>query len=88
MYLDWTSHISDQGEKERHEKYIRSCKPLLDQLVTILENRKNSLERSELDSRMFDQPNWDYRQAFMNGKKSAISDLIKLINLDQQKESQ
>jgi hypothetical protein len=85
MYIDWTKHISDQDEKISFEKYIKSCKPLLDHLVKLLQEKYNSLESSELDPKMFDQPNWDYRQAFLNGKKSELSNLIKLINLDQQK---
>lgn len=85
MYIKWTEHIQDPDEKLKFERFIKSSKPILEHLILLLKNKKDSLERQELDAKMFDNPNWDYKQAFLNGKKAEISELIKLIDLDQQK---
>lgn len=84
MYTKWTSHLSDQEKKVRFERQILSSSDVLARLYVILEEMETNLSRSELDPSVFKDPNWPYHQAYKNGKRAAIEDLKRLINLDQQ----
>lgn len=84
MYTKWTQHIKDQDAKDRFEKLIYSSREVLDRLQVILKEDERVLNRSETDTKNFDSPNWDYRQAFKNGQRNKIDDVLRLIDLDQQ----
>jgi len=87
MYTKWYSHIKDPEAQERFRNQILSAKPVLERLATLLKTELDGLDRSELDIRTFDQPNWDYRQAFKNGCRAELNFMTKLIDLDQQETS-
>lgn len=85
MYTTWTKHLPTPAEKEGFEKSIKSAKPVLDVLKTILKEQEDLIDRSESDIKVFDQPNWEFRQAFKNGQRSALRSLYTLVDLDHQK---
>lgn len=85
MYTKWTEHLNDQEDKARFERLIVSCKPVLDRQLALLKQEEQALDRSEMDVRSFDQPNWDYRQAYKNGYRAALNVSKRLIDLDQQR---
>lgn len=85
MYTKWTQHIKDQNEKVDFEKFIKGSKPVLDRIKDILNDEENSLDRSETDIRSFDQPNWEYKQAYKNGYRACINVIKTLVDLDQQR---
>ena len=84
MYSKWTSHIKDDTEKQNFRLEVLSSKRVLERLKQVLDEENSTLDHSEVDVRQFDQPNWEYRQAFKNGYRSALSIQKKLIDLDQQ----
>lgn len=84
MYTKWTQHISDPEQKSRFENTIISSRPVLDRLKELLKEEERGLDRSEIDIKTFDQPNWEFRQAYKNGYRSSLNILMKLIDLDQQ----
>lgn len=84
MYTKWTSHIGDPEVKEAFKSQILSSRVALDRLKTILKEEETGLNRSETDIKSFDQPNWDYRQAYKNGYRASLGFVTKLIDLDQQ----
>ena len=87
MYTRWTSHLKTEESKEKFKKEIYSAKSVLERLNAIIKEDENALERSEQDQRIYDLPNWDYRQAHKNGVRQYINTISKFINLDQQEGS-
>lgn len=87
MYTRWTQHLTTDEEKESFKKEIYSAKRVLERLRDILNEDEEMLDRSEMDQRTYDMPNWDYRQAHKNGNRQAMRALRLLVDLDQQKGS-
>lgn len=87
MYTKWTQHLKDPEDKERFVNSILGSKIVLRRLQDLLKEEEQSLDRSETDIRVFDQPNWAERQAFKNGYRSCLGVLNKLIDLDHQRDN-
>lgn len=86
MDIVWTKHLKDPEEKERLINQIKSAKQVLDRLNTILDEKFDEMERTELSLASYADNNWSHKQAHKNGYKSCLARLKQLINLDQQKE--
>ena len=86
MYIGWTKHLVDPKSKEEFEKDVYGSKRILDHLMLLLLEEENTLDRTEMDVKAFDNPNWAYKQAYKNGYRKAISILKTMIDLDHQKE--
>lgn len=84
MYTKWTSHIKDPEVKKHFEGQVVSAKDVLDRVHTLLREEEHALERSEVDIKSFDSPNWAYKQAYKNGYRASLGFVTKLIDLDQQ----
>lgn len=84
MISAWTDHLKDPEEKERFKKHILSSKAVLERLQEILNQIEDDYDRTELNSKIYDLPNWDYRQADMNGGRRMKRTISRIINLDQQ----
>lgn len=85
MYLEWTKHLKDPQDKSNFEQQILSARPVLERLKQILEEKENTLDRSETSITVYDTPNWAERQAHKNGNRESLWFLKKLVDLDQQK---
>ena len=85
MYTRWTQHLHDTEEKERFKQEVLSAKRVLDRLNEMVTEDLEALDRSEQDQRIYDLPNWDYRQAHKNGTRQYATAMQKLTDLDQQK---
>ena len=83
MYTIWTKHLIDD-QKELFKNQVVGAKEVLERLRSILREEELQIERSELDVKCFEDPNWPYKQAYKNGQRSALQMMIKLIDLDQQ----
>ena len=86
MYIGWTKHLQTDKEKEEFTKDVHGSKRILDHLMLLLIEEENTLDRTEMDVKAFDNPNWAYKQAYKNGYRKAISILKTMIDLDHQKE--
>ena len=86
MYTKWTSHIKDPEEKADFLDYVKHSRRLLDKIKSVIEDDLKGLESAELSVRQFEIPNWAHRQAFYNGARSAYSAILRLVDLDQQKD--
>lgn len=84
MYSRWTQNLKNEDAKERFKSTVLSAKPALERLLEIIDEDELALNRSEADTKSFDLPNWDYRQAFKNGQRNVYSAIKKYIDLDQQ----
>ena len=87
MYTKWTQHIQDPEDKVHFENKILGSTSVLERLSQILTEEQNLLDRSEMDIKTFDLPNWEYKQAYKNGYRAALEVVKKLINLDQQRKT-
>lgn len=83
MISAWTKHINDTEEKERFKNSVLGSKSVLNRLQTLMNEMKEDAEATELNTKIYDIPNWDYRQADTNGYKRALKQVSKIINLDQ-----
>lgn len=84
MYTRWTSHLTDEQDKQNFKNQIYSARNVLERLHVMLEEDKMALDRSEQDQRIYDLPNWDYRQAHKNGVRQSHAQMQQYLNLDQQ----
>lgn len=82
MLTIWTQDIKDTEEKEAFTNHIRNSKAVLDKIVGILIAEQNALDRSETDMKSFDQPNWEYRQAYKNGYRACLTKITSLVDID------
>jgi len=84
MISAWTKHLKTEEEKERFKSSVLGSKTVLLRLQELINEMKEDTERLELDTRIYDLPNWDYRNADTNGYKRCLRQISKLINLDQE----
>ena len=82
MITTWTHHLKDEAEKLQFEKSLRSSRWILDRLNEILEEMDVSLDHQEISPKAYDNPNWAYKQAHLNGFRQCLVKISKLINLD------
>lgn len=83
MISAWTKHISDEKEKEHFKSQVLGSKTVLNRLQALINEMKEDADQTELNTKIYDIPNWDYRQADMNGYKRCLKQISKIINLDQ-----
>jgi hypothetical protein len=83
MISAWTKNAKTQEEKEAFQKEVLGSKRVLNRLQVLLDEMKADVDTVELNTKIYDIPNWDYRQADMNGYKRCLKQISKLINLDQ-----
>lgn len=83
MISAWTKHIKDPVEQERFKNSILGSKVVLDRLQELINQVEDDVDTLELTTKVYDLPNWDYRQADLNGFRRALKTISKIINLDQ-----
>lgn len=84
MISAWTKHIKDEQVKERFKTTVLHSKPTLERLQQMLDEMEMDLTRAELDKRIYDTPNWDYKIAHDNGFLDCLKKVKRIINLDQE----
>jgi len=82
MILDWTKHLSTQKEKETFQAEVIGARRVLERQQNILKEYEKSLDRSEMDLKTYESPNWDYKQAHKNGFRACLYRIQELIDLD------
>lgn len=81
MISRWTSHLKTEEEKEKFTKNILGSRITFERLNAILDEMDKG---EDVKSSDYDNPNWAYRQADINGFRRCLSILKKLTDLDQQ----
>lgn len=84
MYSVWTKHLADADKKTQFNNSILGSKVVLDRAVAILKEEVIALENAEVNPKIYNLPNWDYRMAHDNGFKAGMRVAIRLLDLDQQ----
>lgn len=83
MNLVWTKHCTSQEEKDRYTESLKRVKWVLDDLNSLVDSNLASNEAMEISPKAYDNPNWAFRQAHLNGYKQALKDLKNLTTIDQ-----
>ncbi len=83
MITAWTKHLKTEEEKQRFQNQFQGSKAVLERLQELLDEEKTGLETAEISPKIYDSPNWDYKQAHTNGFKAALKMVSILINPDQ-----
>jgi hypothetical protein len=85
MISAWTKHLKTEDEKTRFRNSVYGSKLVLERLQELLKEVEEDLNKTELSAEIYDIPNWDYRQADMNGFRRCLNIVNKIITLDQGK---
>jgi len=83
MISAWTKHLKTEDEKTNFKNQVLGSKQVLKRLQELLIEIEDDLNKTELDTRIYDIPNWDYRQADMNGSRRILRTVRNLITIDQ-----
>ena len=84
MITAWTKHLKTEAEKDKFNKSLKASRYILDRLQVLLDEEKAGLETAEISPKIYETPNWDYKQAHTNGFKAALKMVSKLIQPDQE----
>lgn len=84
MYTKWTEHLKTESEKDEFRKTLRGSRQIFDRQQDILTEMEKDLDTAEINPKMYELPNWDFRQAHNNGYRQCLAILKKLTDLDQQ----
>jgi hypothetical protein len=82
MIGTWTQHLSNdaKGKKELEETIKRSS-IALGRLKDIVIDNINTIDKIELTLSNYDNPNWSYKQAFLNGKRASYQEILNLLDI-------
>lgn len=81
MITAWTRNLADK-DIPGFEKQLRNSIDVLDRLAEILTEDLQEIENVEAGLKQYDTPSWSHKQAHLNGERSRIRKMLKLINLD------
>lgn len=84
MYTSWTSHLTDEKDKEAFQNRVWRAKPVLERAVNLIDKELKAIDDTERDPKAYDNPAWPYKQAYKNGMRSGLSIIKRLIDLDEQ----
>ena len=83
MISAWTKHLPEE-EKERFRSAVLGSKVVLNRLKDLCKEIEDEQNTIESNPKIYDIPNWDYRQAHLNGFRECLRKINKIINLDQE----
>ena len=86
MLTAWTKNLKTEEEQYNFNNMLLGARPVLERLTELLNEKEDSLGKSERTIKAYDNPNWAYQQAHKNGSAAMLAAVKELINLDQQKE--
>jgi hypothetical protein len=83
MLSVWTKHLKSEEEKERFRSGLIGSRIYFQRAEELLNENLETLQKEEISTTQFEDPNWAYKQAYLNGKKAQLMADIKLMTLDQ-----
>lgn len=82
MISAWTDHLKTDEEKQQFKNQVLGSKQVFKRLQELINRIEDDLNNAELDTRIYDNPNWEYRQADMNGSRRTLRTIRKLITTE------
>lgn len=80
MITKWTSHLPE-ADKAQFKNQILGSKTVLERLQQILKEDEGYLNTAEMNPKIYDTPNWDYKQAHGNGYRAALHMVCRILDL-------
>ena len=84
MITAWTKNCTSEEDKQKLEASILGSKIALNRLRDLMKEDEDAINSREVGSKVYDLPNWEYRQADSNGYRRCLREYMKLLNLDQE----
>src|SRR5258708_39516925 len=84
MITAWTKNTTSDEERIQLESTILGSRIALNRLLDLMKEDEYNLNNREVGSKVYDLPNWEYRQADANGYRRFLREYMKLLNLDQE----
>ena len=75
----WFQHLRKEETKQSREETVRAGSTVLDLLTQTIEGEILALEKSRTSD--YDNPNWAYKQAHLNGQIQTLRNLLTLTKL-------
>jgi hypothetical protein len=82
MISAWTKHLTTPEEKQEFKNIFKGSKPVLERLDELINEIELDTDSLELNPKVYDIPNWSYRQADLNGYRRALKQIKRLISAD------
>lgn len=82
MITAWTKDCKSEEEKKQLETTIRNSPVVLDRLSELMQEDFDSIAKTEVGSKVYDNANWAFKQADVNGYKRCLLNYITLLTLD------
>lgn len=79
MIEAWTRHLKTNEEKERFKNTYSGSKIVLERLSELIDQIEADDNELETNPKVYDIPNWAFRQADLNGHRRALKQIKKLI---------
>lgn len=76
----WVKDLASQQEKIEFEKQVEADVHVLRRLSAILNEMETEIDKEEASIAQFDNPNWQFKQAFRNGDRHRLAKLRELIS--------
>lgn len=76
--LQWNSHLTGESA-ESFKELVLSSETVLSRLKTIIQDALKAIEAEEIKETSYDVPGWDYKQAFLNGRKAGLKEIDRLL---------
>jgi hypothetical protein len=74
--------MKDPEQRKKHEEYLVHNKQLLDIIIGISEDKIQKSVNDMRTTEAYKMPRWEYYQADQLGYQRALSELVKILNLD------
>lgn len=74
----WANHLTDTVERRKFLDYIQSCVEIRERLSTMLSVK---VETSSMTKKDYEGGSWAYKQAHMNGRNEALTEIISLLTI-------
>lgn len=75
MITAWYKHLDDPEQISNFKHTVRSARAVLERQSELLNEMEADVTRQELNPTVYDKPNWDYRQADINGYRRCIKQI-------------
>ena len=87
LALDWTKHLKSKKDKDDFELTLRNSTYTMGRLAELLEERLRAMDKEETKLDDFESPGWAYKQAFRNGRRKALTEVLDLLDFTRSKQS-
>jgi hypothetical protein len=76
----WTAHLKAEAKPSFESAVINTMEsPVWHRLIDIIKQELSSLEASTTNEAEYDNSSWAFKQAHKNGKRDALTTILKLM---------